>query len=102
MSIIAPKICQVFVYREDMQDVPYLAQALSYVIENMRKERNITKSALADFSRLERRYLREIETGAKRPTVNAIYSICEALKIKPEEFFCVVEKYRQKLMDEIK
>ena len=100
MSIIAPKFCQVFVYRENMQDVPYLAQALSHVIENMRKERRITKTALADFSRLERRYLREIETGTKRPTVNAIYSICEALKIRPEEFFCVVEKYRQKLMQE--
>ncbi|MDE7241463.1 helix-turn-helix transcriptional regulator, partial [Desulfovibrio sp.] len=54
-----------------MQDVPYLAQALSHVIENIRKERHISKTALADFSRLERRYLREIETGTKRPTVNA-------------------------------
>ena len=89
-------------YRRDMQDVPYLAQALSHVIENIRKERHISKTALADFSRLERRYLREIETGTKRPTVNAIYSICEALKIRPEEFFCVVEKYRQKLLEEIK
>lgn len=85
-----------------MQDIPYLSQAISYVIENIRKERNITKTALADFSRLERRYLREIEVGTKRPTVNAIYSVCEALKIKPEEFFCLVEKYRQKLMDKNK
>ena len=85
-----------------MQDVPYLAQELSHVIENIRKEWHISKTALADFSRLERRYLREIETGTKRPTVNAIYSICEASKIRPEEFFCVVEKYRQKLLEEIK
>lgn len=52
----------------------------------------MTKSALAEFAWLERRYLLEIEQGDKRPTVNAVYSICEALKISPPEFFRKVEE----------
>ena len=51
----------------------------------------MTKSALAEFAWLERRYLREIECGDKKPTVNAIYSICEALRVSPLEFFTMVE-----------
>ena len=52
----------------------------------------MTKSALAEFAWLERRYLLEIEQADKRPTVNAVYSICEALKISPPEFFRKVEE----------
>lgn len=57
----------------------------------------MTKSALAEFAWLERRYLREIECGHKKPTVNAVYSICEALSVSPLEFFQKVEEERSKL-----
>ncbi|WP_291356686.1 helix-turn-helix transcriptional regulator [Desulfovibrio sp.] len=67
------------------------------IIEVLRKDRRLTKSALAEFAWLERRYLREIERGEKKPTVNAIYSICEALRVSPVEFFRLVEDERKKL-----
>lgn len=82
-----------------MKEYPYLSQALSYAIEIFRKKSGMTKSALADFSCLERRYLREIEQGTKKPTVNAIYSICDALGISPLEFFSMVEEERKRLME---
>lgn len=75
-----------------MKEYPHLSQALGNTIEALRKDRKMTKSALAEFSWLERRYLLEIEQGDKRPTVNAVYSICEALKISPPEFFRKVEE----------
>lgn len=59
----------------------------------------MTKSALAEFSWLERRYLREIEQGEKKPTVNAIYSICEALRVSPLEFFTLVEEERKRMSE---
>lgn len=80
-----------------MIDYPYLSEALSNIIETVRKERKMTKFALAEFSWLERKYLREIERGSKRPTVNAVYSICEALKIPPDAFFMRVEAERRRL-----
>ncbi len=70
-----------------MKAYPHLAEALSKVIEMIRKEKGMTKSSLADFACLERRYLREIELGTKKPTVNAVFSICDALQVHPLEFF---------------
>ena len=54
-----------------MKEYPYLSQALSQSIELIRRKRKISKVRLADFSCLERRYLREIELGTKKPTVRA-------------------------------
>lgn len=81
-----------------MREYPYLSQALSQTIEIFRKERRMTKSELAEFSWLERRYLREIEQGTKKPTLNAIYSISEALQVAPLQFFTKLEEERQKLV----
>lgn len=80
-----------------MKEYPYLSLAIGNVIEIFRKNRGMTKSALAEFAWLERRYLREIEQGEKKPTVNAIYSICEALRVSPVEFFTLVEEERKKM-----
>lgn len=80
-----------------MKEYPYLSQAIGNTIEIFRKNKRMTKSALADFACLERRYLREIECCEKKPTVNAIYSICEALEVSPLEFFERVEEERKRL-----
>lgn len=85
------------VYCIYVEEYPFLSAAISQVIEITRKNRGMTKTSLAEFSCLERRYLREIEQGHKKPTVNAIYSICTALKISPVEFFAKVEEARKKL-----
>lgn len=74
-----------------MHDFPFLAQAMSEVIERLRTERKMTKSALADFACLERHHLRNIEQMAKKPTVNATYWICNALGVKPADFFQMVD-----------
>ena len=73
-----------------MNEYPNLSESLAFVIEQLRREKGLTKSALADFSCLDRRYLREIEVGSKKPTVNAIFSICDALGMSPLDFFSLV------------
>ncbi|GHV54666.1 hypothetical protein FACS1894206_07950 [Deltaproteobacteria bacterium] len=80
-----------------MEEYPFLSQAIGNTIETLRLDRKMTKSALADFACLERRYLLEIEQGDKKPTVNAVYSICEALNVSPLEFFTRVEEERERL-----
>ncbi len=83
-----------------MKEYPYLSQAIGNTIEILRKDRGMTKSALAEFAWLERRYLLEIERGDKKPTVNAVYSICEALRVSPLDFFRKVEDERERLARE--
>ena len=80
-----------------MKEYPHLSQAIAVAIETFRRDKGMTKSALAEWAWLERRYLREIEQGEKKPTVNAVYSICEALGISPLEFFQKVEEEIAKL-----
>lgn len=75
-----------------MENYPLLAEALAETIEELRLERGLTKTALADFSALQRFYLLNIERKTNRPTVNAIFFICDALSIRPSEFFQLVEQ----------
>jgi len=70
-----------------MREYPYLSDAIARILEQHRLERGMSKSALADFAALQRKYLFEIEQGVKKPTVNAIFSLCEALQVAPDEFF---------------
>ena len=70
-----------------MREYPYLSDAISRTLETLRLERGMSKSALADFAAIQRKYLFEIEQGEKRPTVNAIFSLCDALQVEPDEFF---------------
>ena len=68
-----------------MKEYPYLSQAIGNTIEILRKDRGMTKSALADFAWQERRYLLEI---------------CEALRVSPLDFFRKVEDERERLARE--
>ena len=70
-----------------MREYPFLSESIAHVLGKLRLERGMSKSALADFAAMQRKYLFEIEQGVKKPTVNAIFSLCEALQVEPDEFF---------------
>ena len=70
-----------------MREYPHLSEALAQILEEYRIERGMSKSALADFAAIQRKYLFEIGQKQKKPTVNAIFSLCEALRVEPDEFF---------------
>lgn len=70
-----------------MREYPHLLEALAITVEKARKERRMTKTALANFSDLQECYIRGISKARRNPTVTAVYAICEALDLPPEEFF---------------
>lgn len=74
-------------YIGKMKIYPHLAQAIAITLESFRKEKQMNKSVLADFAGVERGYIRDIEKGNRKPTVNTIFCICDALKIEPLDFF---------------
>lgn len=86
-DIIVPFFCQEFMYLGRMKNYPYLLESLGIAVEKVRKERKMTKTALASFSDLQDCYIRGIIKGKRNPTITVIYSICEALDIPPLEFF---------------
>ena len=70
-----------------MKLYPNLAEAIANTLESLRNEKEMSKSSLADFADIERCYLRDIEKGNRKPTVNTIFCLCEALQISPVDFF---------------
>ena len=67
-----------------------MAEATANTLELFRNKKGMSKSSLADFADVERGYVRDIEKGNRKPTVNTIFCICEALQIDPIDFFTTI------------
>ncbi len=80
-----------------MKTCPYLIEAIGITIENLRRERKLTQTRLADFSALEECYVRSIIKGRKNPSILVIYSICGAMNITLSDFFSRVDVEMKKL-----
>ena len=74
-----------------------MLEALAITVEKLRKERKLTKTALANFADLQECYIRGITKGQRNPTVIAVYAICDALGVPPEEFFRRVNVEKENL-----
>ena len=73
-----------------MRTYPHLAEAIAHTLKLLRNEKGMSKSSLADFADIERCYVRDIEKGNRKPTVNTICCICDALQIDLIAFFTAV------------
>ena len=64
-----------------MKNYPKLAMAVGLAIEELRKEKRLTKTMLSIRADLEDCYVRGITKGRKNPSLFALQSICEALDV---------------------
>lgn len=80
-----------------MKAYPNLLEAVAITVESLRKERKLTKTALASFAELQDCYIRGITKGRRNPTITTIYSICEALGVSSVDFFQRVELEMKRL-----
>ena len=71
-----------------------------YSVDKLGITSGLTKTALADFAALQRFYLLNIEKKTNRPTANALFFICDALSIRPSDFFRLVEQKMEALKKE--
>lgn len=85
-----------------MNDYPFLTMAIKNVLTRKREELNLSKRKLAELAQLERVYIIQLEQGTKRPTLNAIFFLCNALQISPSEFIGEVETEMKRLKEEIR
>lgn len=56
-------------------------------IRELRESKGLTVNGLANLAGISQSYLRDIELGNKKPTVEYLEYICEALKISLVTFF---------------
>ncbi len=60
-----------------------LQQRITY----LREEKGFTVNKLANLAGISQGFLRDIELGKKRPTVETLSYICDALEISLRDFF---------------
>jgi transcriptional regulator with XRE-family HTH domain len=56
-----------------------------------RKGSNLSQEKLAGLADIHRTYISQIERGLKSPTLEVVFSPCNALSIKPSEFIKEIE-----------
>jgi transcriptional regulator with XRE-family HTH domain len=56
-----------------------------------RKDAKISQEKLAELANVHRTYISQIERGLKSPTIEVIFSICNALSIKASDFIKEIE-----------
>lgn len=62
-------------------------EAIGARILECRKAKNISQETLASLSGIDRSHIGFIEQGRRRPTVETIYKIAQALDIRLEDIF---------------
>jgi transcriptional regulator with XRE-family HTH domain len=61
-------------------------------------KQGLSQEDLAHECDVDRSYISMIEVGRNEPSVSKIFDLCKGLKIKPSDFFKVVEMEYQKLL----
>ncbi len=69
------------------QTVEELYKLIGRKIVTLRKAKSMSQEKLADASELDRTHIGFIEQGRRRPTIETLYKLSEALDCEVEDFF---------------
>jgi len=61
-------------------------------IQRLRNKKGISQEVLSGFAGIARTHLTMIENGTKKPNLETIFKISEALKMKPSELIREIEE----------
>lgn len=70
------------------------AKIVGEVIKSYREEKNLSQEVLSGLADIARSHLSMIERGTRKPTLETLFKLCDALEVRPSQ---VVEEisYRQ-------
>jgi transcriptional regulator with XRE-family HTH domain len=74
-----------------MEEYPNLSEALARVLRRKREQLEMSKLRMSELIHMERAYITALERGAKRPTLNAVFYICDALGLSRQAFLAELE-----------
>ena len=67
---------------------------LGRVLKQVRQEKNMTQSQLAETCKLDLDYIGKIERGKRQPSISTLFKIADALDIPVADILQSVEKQR--------
>lgn len=74
-----------------------LKQIIGKTVKAIRIKHGLSQEDLAHECGVDRSYISMIEVGRNEPSVTKIFDLCKGLKIKPSDFFKLVESEHAKI-----
>ena len=68
-----------------------LSKEFGDLLRRHREAANLSQERLADLSGLDRTFVSLLERGQRQPSLETVFRLCPALKIRPHEFVRQVE-----------
>ena len=69
-----------------------LAKQFGLVLQELRKEANLSQEKLAELAGYDRTYISLLERGLRQPTITTIFDIAKALKTTPSYIIKSIEE----------
>ncbi|BFH60386.1 helix-turn-helix domain-containing protein [Paenibacillus azoreducens] len=76
-----------------------IKQVIGKTIKAIRIKKSLSQEDLAHECNVDRSYISMIEVGRNEPSVTKIFELCKGLKIKPSDFFKLVESEYEKIQE---
>ncbi|MGN7764173.1 helix-turn-helix domain-containing protein [Paenibacillus sp. 22594] len=76
-----------------------IKQIIGKTVKAIRITRGLSQEDLAHECNVDRSYISMIEVGRNEPSVTKIFDLCKGLKIKPSDFFKLVEVEYEKAQE---
>ena len=73
-----------------------IKQIIGKTLKAMRLKQGLSQEDLAHECDVDRSYISMIEVGRNEPSVTKIFELCRGLKIKPSDFFKLIENEYEK------
>ena len=61
------------------------------VIQNYREKCNLSQDVVSGLADIGRTHLSAIERGVRKPTLDTLFKLAEAMDIAPSELVCLIE-----------
>lgn len=74
-----------------------IKQIIGKTLKAMRLKQGLSQEDLAHECDVDRSYISMIEVGRNEPSVTKIFELCRGLKIKPSDFFKLIENEYEKV-----
>lgn len=68
-----------------------IKKIIGKTVKALRIKQGLSQEDLAGLCQVDRSYISMIEVGRNEPSVSKIFELCEGLKIKPSDFFRLLE-----------
>jgi transcriptional regulator with XRE-family HTH domain len=72
-----------------------IEQVFGLVLKEVRNQKNISQSELANLAELDRTYISLLERGLRQPTIETVFKLAEALNLKASTIIQKIEMYNE-------